>query len=122
MYILNIILLIFFIKDLEKKYKNPINFLLSENIKLNKISIIKTSALFGVELIIVFSLLIREKYGYFIALTLQMYYLIRMVKNYGATYENNCNCFLFSLPREIKLKPIVVNVFVSYMFIILIIF
>ena len=85
MYILNIILLIFFIKDLAKKYKNPINFLLSENIKLNKISIIKTSALFGVELIIVFSLLIREKYGYFIALTLQMYYLIRMVKNYGAT-------------------------------------
>ena len=122
MYILNIILLIFFIEDLAKKYKNPINFLLSENIKLNKISIIKTSALFGVELIIVFSLLIREKYGYFIALTLQMYYLIRMVKNYGATYENNCNCFLFSLPREIKLKPIVVNVFVSYMFIILIIF
>lgn len=122
MYIFNVILLIFFIKDIVKKYKNPINFLLSDNVKLGKASIIKTSSLFGIELVIIFSLLIRDKHGYCVAIIFQVYYLIRMIKNYGTIYENNCNCFLFSLPREIKLKSIAVNVIISYLFIILIIF
>lgn len=127
--ILKIFFCIFYLKCFSRKQKKIWNFY-SVVKKMNVTRMIKNKKIVAASLMVfdisvpIYFILFRRLHIYYliVILLIQLLYLLEMMITKSPKQDENCNCYIINLPREVSFSSVLSNLLVSYVFILIFIF